>query len=72
MMCRRFCTTYLNENPYPKIQESCVVTALGQGILQSMNGKSVAEYAFRKKDQVTTLASYTYITVEGERLEIDP
>ena len=46
--------------------------SLGQAILQSMYGKSVAEYTFRKKDQVTTLASSTYITVEGERLEIDP
>ena len=46
--------------------------SLGQAILQSMYGKSVAEYTFRKKDEVTTLASSTYITVEGERLEIDP
>ena len=45
---------------------------LGQIILQSMYGKSVAEYTFRKKDQVTTLASSSYITVEGKRLEIDP
>ena len=37
-----------------------------------MYGQSVAEYTFRKKDQVTTLVSSTYITVEGERLEIDP
>ena len=37
-----------------------------------MYGKSVAEYTLRKKDQVTTLASSTYIIVEGERLEIDP
>ena len=46
--------------------------SLGQAILQSMYRKSVAEYTFRKKDQVTTLASSTYITVEGARLEIDP
>ena len=47
--------------------------SLGQAILQSMYGKSVVEYTFCKKDQVTTLASSTYyITVEGERLEIDP
>ena len=46
--------------------------SLGRAILQSMYGQSVAEYTFRKKDQVTTLASCTYITVEGERLEIDP
>ena len=46
--------------------------SLGQVILQSMYGKLVAEYSFHKKDQVTTLASSTYITVEGERLEIHP
>ena len=46
--------------------------SLGQSHLQSVYGKSVAEYTFRKKDQVTTLVSSTYITVEGERLEIDP
>ena len=45
---------------------------VGQAIVQSMLGKSVAEYKFCKKDQVTTLASSTYITVDGERLEIDP
>ena len=44
----------------------------GQAIVESMVGKSVAEYKFCKKDQVTTLASSTYIAVEGERLEIDP
>ena len=37
-----------------------------------MQGKSVAEHTFCKKDQVTTLAASTYIAVEGECLEIDP
>ena len=46
--------------------------SVGQAILQSMVGKSVAEYKFSKKDQVITLASSTYITVDGERVEIDP
>lgn len=36
-----------------------------------MYDKSVAEYKFRLKDQVTTLASFTYITVDGECLEIN-
>ena len=46
--------------------------SLWQAIFQSMYEKSVAKYTFRKKYQVTTLASPTYITVEGERLDIDP
>ena len=46
--------------------------AVGQTIVKSMHGKSVAEYKFSKKDQVTALAATTYLTVEGEQLEIDP
>lgn len=45
---------------------------VGRSILESMQGKSVAEYKFRKRDQVTTLAASTYIAIEGERLQIDP
>ena len=87
-MCRRFCTTSLKEKPFYKDSielrslSSGVVAdksvdvdraeTLGHAILQSMYGKSVADYTFRKKDQLTTLAAPTYITVEGESLEIDP
>lgn len=35
--------------------------SVGQAILKSMQGKSVAEHTFSKKDQVTTLAASTYI-----------
>lgn len=46
--------------------------SVGHAILKSMQGKSVAEHTFRKRDQVTTLAASTYIAIQGERLEIDP
>ena len=45
--------------------------SVGHAILKSMQGKSVAEHKFCKRDQVTTLAASTYIAIEGERLEID-
>jgi hypothetical protein len=46
--------------------------SVGHTILQSMYDKSVTEYKFSKKDQVSTLVSSTYIHVDGEHLEIDP
>ncbi|MPC60670.1 hypothetical protein E2C01_054726 [Portunus trituberculatus] len=46
--------------------------SVGHALLKSMQGKSVAEHKFWKKDQATTLAASTYIAVEGECLEIDP
>lgn len=46
--------------------------SVGHALLKSMQGKSVAEHKFCKKDQATTLAASTYIAVEGECLEIDP
>lgn len=49
-----------------------IAKSVGHAILKSMQGKSVAEYKFCKRDQVTTLAASTYIAVEGEHLEIDP
>ena len=49
-----------------------IAESVGQAIVQSMHGKSVAEFKFCKKNQVITLASSTYITVERENLEIDP
>jgi hypothetical protein len=37
-----------------------------------MFGKSVSDHKFSKKDQVITLASSLYVTVEGEKINIDP
>ena len=45
---------------------------IGSTILTSMFGKSVSDHKFSKKDQVVTLASSLYVTVEGEKINIDP
>ena len=37
-----------------------------------MEGKSVAEHKFSKKEEVNTLASSVYVSVDGEKIEIDP
>ena len=45
---------------------------VGGDILASMYGKSIADHKFSKKDQVVTLASSVYVTVDEEKIEIDP
>ena len=37
-----------------------------------MEGKSVADYTFSKKNQAITLASQLYVSVDGDKIEIDP
>ena len=44
----------------------------GSSILESMVGKSVLKYKFSRKEQVVTLASSLYVSVDGEKMEIDP
>ena len=44
----------------------------GVAILTSMEGLSVSKHKFSKKKQVTTLAASLYVSVDGERIEIDP
>ena len=46
--------------------------AIGATIITSMEGKSVKDYKFAKKDQVKTLASSTYSCVKGHKVEINP
>ena len=47
--------------------------AIGDAILTSMIGNSVAEYKFFQKNQVKTLASAIYVkTATDERIEMDP
>ena len=72
---------YFSKNPYPKIQDSCVVCHLAdQSVDVDRLGKLYRnmcmanrwQSTFRKKNLGTTLATSTYIIVVGERLEIDP
>ena len=37
-----------------------------------MEGKSVADYTFSKKNQAITLASQLYVSVDGDKIEIEP
>lgn len=46
--------------------------AVGVAIMASMEGKSVAEHKFTKKHQVVYLASSVYVSLDGEKIEIDP
>ena len=46
--------------------------AVGTKIICSMEGKSVLQFKFSKKDQVVTLASSAYVNVDGESIEMDP
>ena len=44
----------------------------GSSILEFMVGKSVLKHKFSRKEQVVTLASALYVSVDGEKMEIDP
>jgi hypothetical protein len=46
--------------------------AVGAAILTSMEGISVSKYTFSKKLQVMNLASSLYVSIDGEKIEIDP
>ena len=37
-----------------------------------MNGRRVAEYTFKKKEEAVTLGMQSSITIEGEMVHIDP
>ena len=45
---------------------------MGQSIINDMDGKSVSDHSFIKKKQAVTLAACTYVSVEGDKVEIDP
>ena len=49
-----------------------VDTALevGDVILKSMDGKSPAEYAFKKKNQVVTLGIKSSVKIDGEQIQL--
>ena len=46
--------------------------AVGNTILESMNGKKPTEYTFTRKSQAITLASKTSVKIDGEQIQIDP
>jgi hypothetical protein len=45
---------------------------VGAAILLSMEGLSVSKHKFTKKQQVNNLASSVYVSVDGEKIQIDP
>ena len=45
---------------------------IGMNIIASMDGLSVSQFRFLKKNQVINLASAMYVTIDGEKIDIDP
>lgn len=54
--------------------ESSVVKAreVEQSILDSMIGKSAAEYSFTKSNQAITFSAKSSVKVDGEKIQVDP
>ena len=48
------------------------VRPTGTSIARSMEGLSIAKHEFSKKAQVINLAASLYVSIEGEKIEIDP
>lgn len=46
--------------------------AVGNTILQSMQGSAVKEFKFKKKDQVVTMDVKVCAKVDGESIQVDP
>ncbi|VDI11839.1 Hypothetical predicted protein [Mytilus galloprovincialis] len=45
---------------------------VGKGIIQSLVGKNIMDYTFRKKQQLITLGNKTSVKIDGELVEVDP
>ena len=45
---------------------------IGQGILMSMTGKFVTEFAFNRSNQAVTLATKSSVKFDGEKIQVDP
>ena len=54
----------------PSVNVDSAETA-GSSILEFMVGKSVLKHKFSRKEQVVTLASALYVSIDGENMEID-
>ena len=50
----------------------CRKKEIGQKIMDSMTGIPVAQYTFKRSDQVTTLQSKSSVRVDGQPIHIDP
>ena len=45
---------------------------IGQKIMDSMTGIPVAQYTFKRSDQVTTIQSKSSVDVDGQSIHVDP
>ena len=50
----------------------CRAKEIGQKIMESMTGIPVAQYTFKRNDQVTTLQSKSLVRVDGQPIHVDP
>ena len=50
----------------------CHAKEIGQKIMDSMTGIPVAQYTFKRSDQVTTLQSKSSVRVDGQPIDVDP
>ena len=61
--------TGVTEPPHVNVHES---KSIGNHILASMEGNSVASYIFRKKDQSVTMDTKSTIKIQAEYVHVDP
>ena len=52
--------------------EVCRAKEIGQKSMDSMTGIPVAQYTFKRSDQVTTLQSKYSVSVDGQPIHVDP
>ena len=50
----------------------CHAKEIGQKIMDSMTGIPVAQYTFKRSDQVTTLQSKSSVRFDGRPIHVDP
>ena len=50
----------------------CRAKEIGQKIMDSMTGIPVAQYTFKRSDQVTTLQSKSSVRIDGQPTHVDP
>ena len=50
----------------------CRAKEIGHNIRDSMTGIPVAQYTFKRSDQVTTLQSKSSVPVDGQPMHVDP
>ena len=50
----------------------CRAKEIGQKIMDSMTSIPVAQYTFKRSDQVTTLQSKSSVRIDGQPIHVDP